>query len=439
MKKILVAGAGHGGLIVAANLAKRGFNVTVIEQKRRSDLGYDWTDIFDINSFISAGVPIKKSMHFEYKDDMTFYTPTLKFSKKPTIPLREKEVKMERKQIYDILIRFAIRNGVKMVYNTKIERAICDNNRVVGIKTTECDYYADLVIDACGINSKVRCTLPKKFKIEGKIDMDKQFYVYRAFYNCLKNKENDEKYKVYLMPRNSRGICWVATENNYVDILIGRFYPINKKGIDSELSWLRENNFIGSKILRGGQIERIPIRRPLSQIVYNGYAAIGDSAFMTIPLMGSGLAMCAKAAKILTEVIIKKQDTDYGIEDLWDYQALFYRKIGYDLAYKDVLKELFINMDPNDIDVIFKNNIINDEILLDITNGKKLELTIKDIIKQGKNGVFHPKILLELSNALLKAKKISNLCKRIPKEYSYLEVEEWKEKYMNIKDIKTFS
>ena len=67
------------------------------------------------------------------------------------------------------------------------------------------------------------------------------------------------------------------------------------------------------------------------------------------------------------------------------------------------------------------------------------QLTIKDIIKQGKNGVFHPKILLELSNALLKAKKISNLCKRIPKEYSYLEVEEWKEKYMNIKDIKTFS
>jgi len=435
MKKILVAGAGHGGLIVASNLAKKGFDVTVIEQKRRSDLGYDWTDIFDINSFISAGVPIKKNMHFQYKTDMTFYTPTLKFSKKPTIPTNEKEVKMERKQIYDILIHFAIRNGVKMVYNKKIESVICTDNRVIGIKTEECDYYADLIIDACGINSKVRCTLPQKFKIEGKIEKDKQIYVYRAFYNCSKKQEINEKYKVYLMPRKSRGICWVASENNYVDILIGRFNSINKQNIESELKWLRENNPIGDKIVRGGQIEKIPIRRPLSQLVCNGYAAIGDSAFMTIPLMGSGIAISAMAAKILADVIIKKQDTDYKIEDLWDYQVIFYKKIGYDLAYKDVLKDLFLNMNPSDIDIIFKNNIINDEILLDITNGKKLELTIKDIIQQGKNGVFHPKILLELSNALIKAKKISNLCKKIPKEYSFIEVEEWKEKYMNIKDI----
>lgn len=35
MKKIIIAGAGNGGLSAAANLAKYGFDVTVIEAKEK--------------------------------------------------------------------------------------------------------------------------------------------------------------------------------------------------------------------------------------------------------------------------------------------------------------------------------------------------------------------------------------------------------------------
>ena len=35
MKKIIVAGAGHGGLTAAYNLAKNGFDVTVYEKNKR--------------------------------------------------------------------------------------------------------------------------------------------------------------------------------------------------------------------------------------------------------------------------------------------------------------------------------------------------------------------------------------------------------------------
>lgn len=37
--KIVVAGMGHGGL------AAHGYDVTVLEQKSKGTLGYDWTDI----------------------------------------------------------------------------------------------------------------------------------------------------------------------------------------------------------------------------------------------------------------------------------------------------------------------------------------------------------------------------------------------------------
>ena len=40
MKKILVAGAGHGGITCAYNLAKAGYDVTVIEKNKREALGY---------------------------------------------------------------------------------------------------------------------------------------------------------------------------------------------------------------------------------------------------------------------------------------------------------------------------------------------------------------------------------------------------------------
>jgi len=55
--KIIVAGAGHGGLAAAADLSRRGFDVTVFEQKEKKDLGYDWTDIFAPRSLLTANIP----------------------------------------------------------------------------------------------------------------------------------------------------------------------------------------------------------------------------------------------------------------------------------------------------------------------------------------------------------------------------------------------
>ena len=40
-KTIIVAGGGHGGIAVAALLAKRGYDVTVYEKNSRENMGYD--------------------------------------------------------------------------------------------------------------------------------------------------------------------------------------------------------------------------------------------------------------------------------------------------------------------------------------------------------------------------------------------------------------
>ena len=72
MKKIIVAGGGHGGIAVASMLAKRGFEVTVFERHPESGMGYDWTDIFAPGALAEIELPLPDHSLYEYKEHMTF-------------------------------------------------------------------------------------------------------------------------------------------------------------------------------------------------------------------------------------------------------------------------------------------------------------------------------------------------------------------------------
>ena len=77
-KTIIIAGAGHGGLAAGALLAEKGFDVTVYEKKKETELGYDWTDIFAPGALAIAGIPMPEKDKFSYKENMTFYSPDCK-------------------------------------------------------------------------------------------------------------------------------------------------------------------------------------------------------------------------------------------------------------------------------------------------------------------------------------------------------------------------
>ena len=83
-------------------------------------------------------------------------------------------------------------------------------------------------------------------------------------------------------------------------------------------------------------------------MVADGYAAVGDSAFMTMPFMGSGIEASMQAEKMLTEAVIKNCKKGYTAKNLWKYQVAFYKKLGALYAVIDVAKRWALNLDPTE-------------------------------------------------------------------------------------------
>ncbi len=435
-KKIIIAGGGHGGITCGAILAKNGYDVTLYEKNDADKMGHDWTDIFDPKAFKAVGMDMPEREMYEFKNNMTFFSPDMKTSMTQDVPEDELEIQMERSDIYKCLVDYAVKCGVKFEYGVKVEGPIMLGNRVVGIRTDKGAQYADLVIDACGINSPVRMNLPSYLGIQKEPVKFERFYVYRAFYEKDMSVEVINKYRVLLFYQGKLGISWVADDGEYTDVLIGRFNEFQMDEVEKTLVSLRsEFPDLGEKKLRGGQFVQIPVRQPLGVLVADGYAAIGDSAFMTVPIIGSGIANSMKASAILAETIMADKDETYSAETLWKYQREFYSKMGNGLAPLALIKLLLTKLTPAELDYVFATGILNADdmtITADSTSlfamvkGMLTPESLKDKIK-GLAG--NPTVLVKVMSMIKDIAAVYAVTTAMPIKYDVKTVRKWVKAY----------
>lgn len=381
-KKIIVAGGGHGGITCGAILAKNGYDVTVYEKNKQNNMGHDWTDIFDPKAFRAVGMEMPSRDMYNFKNNMTFFGPSMTSRLVQDVPENELEIQMERKDIYKCLTDYAKSCGVKFEYGVNVECPVMLGSRVVGIKTDKGTEYADLVIDACGINSPMRMNLPGYLGIQKEAQEFERFYVYRAFFEKDMSVEVVDKYRVLMFYKGKLGISWVADDGEYTDVLIGRFSEFDMNEVENTLEDLRaEFPDLGEKKLRGGQFVQIPVRQPLGVLVADGYAAIGDSAFMTVPIIGSGIANSMKASAILADAVMSDKNGAYSAKTLWKYQRDFYSKLGNGLAPLASIKLLLTRLQPEELDYIFATGILNADDMTISANSTSLFAMVKDMIK----------------------------------------------------------
>lgn len=434
MKKIIIAGGGHGGIGAAALLAKNGFDVTVYEKNSRENMGYDWTDIFDKKGLFAIGLGLPDDDKYALKNNMTFFSPSLGTRLKQHTPEDELEIQMERRDIYDMLIGYAEEYGVKFCYETEISSPILFGSRVVGIKTDKGDFYADLVIDAAGASSPVRENLPEYLGIQNKTGNFEKFYVYRAFFERTADIPEDN-FNVLLLHNGKLGISWVAIEEEHTDVLIGRFEPFDMAEVEATLASLRDSYpALGEKRVRDGQFVEIPVRQALPVMIADGYAAIGDSAFMTVPLIGSGIANSLKAAKMLSDTVIADKNGEYTAETLYDYQKRFFKELGSGLAPIACVKLALTKISVDDVEYLFSSGVINADDITIGADSTSLAAMFGDVnlpdLKVKALGLIKDKALIKkLLPTVGSLASVVSVCAAMPAKYNKKALLTWSRAY----------
>lgn len=429
-KKIVIAGAGHGGLVAGAVLAKAGYDVTVYERKIRSELGYDWEDAIDMRVFAECGLEPPKKEHYSFNGDMKYYNPNLKAPL--VVPANGKgSAVFERREIYDVLIDNAEKSGVRIIYSTEILSPVMDGLRVVGIRTSDGVVDADLVIDAAGINTPLRSRLPVCCNVDRDYGYGECFYAFRGYFDKVPGHDPDVAYEIFLMHQGERGISWVVTKDDYVDVLIGRMAPMSKTKLQKTLDEMRAfSPQIGETLLRGGSQEQIPVRRPLSVMVCDGYAAVGDAAYMTVPMTGSGICASMRAGMLLAETVMEDKDEVYSRETLWNYNRKYILHFGQSFAAIDILKNIMLCTEVEGVNFLFDKGIITES---DMSFGKgKTEggMSFSDMVARATRGISNLPVLLRTAGALSKGDNVKKVYQSIPETYDEKAVLKWKQDVM---------
>jgi flavin-dependent dehydrogenase len=441
-KKILVAGAGHGGLATAVNLARNGFAVMVIEAQREEDLGHDWTDCFEPSSFRLAGLAQPHRTWCTYRTEPTFFATKERTGLAVSMPTGQSQIKMERKTLLAHLIAEARAVGVNFRFSCKINGPVILGERVAGIATQQGNFYGDLVIDAAGMHSPVRRNLPESFGIQREVKEGEKLFVYRAIFNKERNAEQTdrvpaEKYRVFLFPGNDAGISWLIEEEDGFDFLFAQFTPFPPDAPSRELERLRAiEPALGHMVARGGVTTEIPVGHTLSRMVASGYAAVGDSAFMTMPLIGSGISNTLRAGKLLADAILADKTGHYTQHTLWKYQTAYFKQLGRDLAEFSCVKDFIQTVTREEVDFLYEMGVLAFEKMelnpecrnvLDFLRGVPFTA-----VKKAAGIISNRPLLRKLAALSLAVGRVSAVCAAMPRRYSQRGTALWQKRFENV-------
>lgn len=421
MERIVVAGAGHGGLVATAKLAKAGYDVTVFEKGVVDDLGHDWEDrfTFDILKKIVEKDELPEGS-FRFRGDCAFVSPSHRTHVQIAYTEQNRQKLMWRKTVLSELVAYAKKCGVKFCAQTEVVEPLLENGKVVGIKTSAGDESAELVIDACGVLSPLRAALAQKLGTSEKLARGDVFYSYRAYFNKTADVNPDFPFEVYMYHECEQGLSWFCTNPDNVDVLIGRIDPLSQQKVGEQLEIFRKNHsWLGTEILHGGSYSAIPVRRPLALLATDGYVAIGDSAFMTTPMNGMGIDLSLLAGKLLAETIIGNGNT--GIDTLWSFNRKFHVVYGGDTAKNEGLKNAILKLPPEGVDFLFDNRVIQSSDLA----GAGRNVNAKSLIGKFVRGMKNPKYFFALVSGLIKGAKACRLYKNPPEAYELEKIRKW--------------
>lgn len=433
MRKVIVAGAGHGGLAAAYNLAQNGCEVTVVEKLARDRLGYDWHDCIVKSVFSKVGMDSLPEEEYLPFTAIAYYSPSKRVKMDTGNNSGNILGMIDRKTLISHLISECEKVGVSFIFGVEITGALTGAGRVTGVEYTAggdaARVTADLVIDSAGARSPVRHSLPERFGIVNDFDESEIFHTYRAYFDNTERVLTEPRESVYFHHCRRPGMDWLITEEDFADILIGGFGELSDDDIRTALEDFRKDYpFIGEKLLRGGTRGEIPLSKPLPRIVCSGYAAVGDSAGMTDCLCGSGICSSMQAGKLLADVV-NSIDGDCNLVALWRYQYEYYSGHlgGYLKAY--LIKTVLVELGVDALDELLDKKVLTAK---EISSGSMAIKSAKELLKKASGLISAPGSLKPIAGLGIKLSRVKAVKSGIPEKFDAVKVTEWEKLYNKI-------
>lgn len=429
-KKIIVIGAGHGGLYAARLLAEAGNTVTVYEKCARNKVSHNRTDCVENKLLKEINIELPEGSY--QAAACSFFFP---YSEKPLlidIPEESRDVVVERGDFVRLLADNAEKAGAKILWETPVDSLIIDNIVIKGVVVNGEKIYADLVIDSSGVNSPFRASLPPVLGITAKPEPDEVFNIRHAYYERAdgfeEQPERDYIWKLYLKYMCKNSICWVNCElPGQAGTLVGKIGDFEKNESDEIFEQLKKDNpIIGEKLIRGDDYATIPLRYASPVFVAEGYCLIGDSAFMSVPLTGCGMANAIRAAKILAEEIISSGKTD--ADTLVKYQYKFFKKIGAFMCLVDCFKRALLEAEPVELRYLAESGAVTSDDIVAILSGDTSSVNAKEILSRLKKFPKARKTFGTVFVAVGKGAAALAIAENPPKKYDLVELNRFKRK-----------
>lgn len=431
MSRIAVIGFGPGGATAAMKLAQLGHIVDIYEKNAKGCVGHPWYDDIRFDIFKFCGLPAPAREIYTNKGKRLFISPDEKNSLK--VPFSEPfvEISVDRKPLAGYFDDLCIQAGCDIYYDTPVEALYTEGTRTAGVIAKGRKIKYDLVIDSSGLHSPFRAQAPSLFGIQAQPGKNDIMFCRRAFFERKPGSEApDPDRNIYIKHRNGVGLSWCnLNDRDEVDVFVGRIGELNDEEYKGAVKALYDNHdFFSSKVIQKPKSAEISLRRPLSIMVADGYAAIGECAFMTMPMMGSGIEASMKAAMWLVETVKANPTGEYSAKSLWSYQVKYFENLGAGYTFVDVVKRWVLNIDVDILNWLFGCGAVTNEdmglVSTDENNPNKL--TPVDIAKKALIIMQKPSVIGLTGKWMLKALDAKLTAQAIPKEYNAKKIRKWK-------------
>ena len=293
-----------------------------------------------------------------------------------------------RRQVND-----AKKFGTEFMYGASAERLLAEDVKVSGVTGRMADgsafsLTAKMVIDATGSSSTLRRFMPIDSKIEKEIDPDDVVGTGRyildfepaledpAFFSpdyCIIHLDQ------FIAPA---GYAWVFPKGKKkVNIGLGVSHSglarRNRRfGLNDNLQSLIDKYLADNPVIKkcsqpaddanSGNTKgnwQVPVRRHNDCMVTNGFAVVGDSAWMPRPIDAGGISPSIYGGPILGKVVADALEAgDTSEAGLWKYNVEYMNTHGYPMASFEVLRRFLQTVTNDQINYGMKHFLSEEDV-----------------------------------------------------------------------------